>query len=93
MKSEVFRSLSKLSTKPHLNFNISYYYIYSSTFIPNKAQSASSGSANNTAHGISALLGTCCHNFRVNHKISRFEGDMRSYTDLEIMKLRLISSL
>jgi len=30
--------------------------IYGSTFIPNKAQSMLSTSANSTAHGISALL-------------------------------------
>jgi len=34
--------------------------IYGSTFIPNKAQSASSIFANSTAHWISALLGTSC---------------------------------
>ena len=43
-------------TKPHLDFNISYYY-YGSTFL-NKAQSPSNVSASNAVHGISAVLGT-----------------------------------
>ena len=46
-------------TKPHLDFSIFPTIIYSSTFIPNKAQSGSSVSANNAAHG-RCSTGTSC---------------------------------
>jgi len=56
-KQESYDELSKLLNKSHLDFNIPTI-IYRSTFIPNKAQPASSVSANSTSNGISALLGT-----------------------------------
>ena len=55
-------------TKPHLDFNISYYY-YGSTFL-NKAQSPSNVSASNAVHGISAVLGTSCFNLKISLKYS-----------------------
>ena len=56
-------------TKPHSDFNISYY-CYGSTFIPNKAQSASSASASNAVHGVSTVLGTSCFNLKISLKYS-----------------------
>ena len=55
----LFALCPNYQTEPHLDFNISYYYLWQ-YFILNKVQSTSNISANSTVHGISALLGTSC---------------------------------